>query len=82
MDIAPLKILNILLALTSWAGQWATKIILAHNDNQAVVTVIQSGKTKDPTLAAFCLKADIRLKTVYISVKVNVIADSLSRFHM
>ena len=89
MDIAHLEMLNILLALRSWAPQWATKTILVRCDNEAVVTILKSGKTKDPTLAAICrnismetAKADIRLNTVHIPGKLNVIADSLSRFHI
>ena len=89
MDIAHLEMLNILLAVRSWASQWATKTILVRCDNEAVVTILQTGKTKDATLAAICCnismetaKADIRLKTVHISGKLNVIADSLSRFHI
>ena len=89
MDIAQLEMLNILLALRSWASQWATKTILVCCDNEAVVTILQTGKTKDPNLAAICrnismqtAKADIRLKTVHIPGKLNVIADSLSRFHI
>ena len=89
MDIAQLEMLNILLALRCWASQWATKTILVRCDNAAVVTILNSGKTKDPTLAAICrnismetAKADIRLNTVHIPGKLNVIADSLSRFHI
>ena len=89
MDIAHLEMLNILVVLRSWASQWATKTILVHIDNEAVVTILQTGKTKDATLAAIChnismeiAKADIRLKTVHIPGKLNVIADSLSRFHI
>ena len=89
MDIAQIEMLNILLALRSWDSQWATKTILVHYDNGAVVTILQTGKTKDPTLDAICrnigietAKADIRLKTVHIPGKLNVMADSLSRFHI
>ena len=89
MDIVHLEMLNILVALRVWAKQWATKTISVKCDNQAVVTILQSGKTRDPLLAAICrnismetAKADIRLRTIHIPGKINIIADSLSRFHM
>ena len=89
MGIVHLEMLNILVALRVWATQWATKTISVKCDNQAVVTILQSGKTRDPLLAAICqnismetAKADIRLRTIHIPGKVNIIADSLSRFHM
>ena len=87
MGIVHLEMLNILVALT--AKQWATKTISVKCDNQAVVTILQSGKTRDPLLAGICrnismetAKADIRLRTIHIPGKVNIIADALSRFHM
>ena len=89
MGIVHLEMLNILVALRVWAKQWATKTISVKCDNQAVVTILQSGKTRDPLLAAICrnismetAKADIRLRTIHIPGKVNIIADSLSRFHI
>ena len=87
--IAHLEMLNILVALRSWVLQWATKTILVHCDHQGVVTILQSGKTKDPTLAAIChnisketANTDIRCKAEHIHGKINVIADSLSRYHV
>ena len=89
MGIVHLEMLNILVALRVWATQWATKTISVKCDNQVVVSILQSGKTRDPLLAAICrnismetAKADIRLRTIHIPGKVNIIADSLSRFHM
>ena len=89
MGIVHLEMLNILVALRVWAKQWATKTISVKYDNEAVVTILQSGKTRDPLLAAICrnismetARADIRLRTTHIPGKINIIADSLSRFHM
>ena len=89
MGIVHLEMLNILVALRVWAKQWATKTISVKCDNKAVVTILQSGKTRAPLLAAICrnismetAKADIRLRTTHIPGKINIIADSLSRFHM
>ena len=52
MCITHLEILNILLAIRTWHLQWSGKTILVHCDNQAVVSILESGRTKDPILAA------------------------------
>ena len=44
-SIVHLEMLNILVALRVWAKQWASKKILLKCDNQAVVLVLNSGKT-------------------------------------
>ena len=46
------QVVNILLALRLFAKLWSTKKILIPCDNQAVVTVLKSGKTRDAFLAA------------------------------
>ena len=48
--IVHLEMLNILVALRVWCHQWATHRILLKCDNQAVVSVLNSGKTHDLTL--------------------------------
>ena len=85
--IVHLEMLNILVALHTWGHCWAGKAILVHRDNQAVVSVIQSGKTKDLTLAALgrniamaTATYDIDLRTIHILGKNNTIADALSRW--
>ena len=67
--------------------QWYGKAIQIACDNQAVVMVLNSGKTRDLTLAAIArnivmeaAQFDIFLKTVHIMGVVNEIADSLSRW--
>ena len=71
----------------TWGQQWCGKAVRIACDNQAVVSVLNSGKTRDLTLAAIArnifmktAQADIMLKTVHIMGKVNEIADSLSRW--
>ena len=52
MTIVHLEMLNILVAIRIWGPQWTGKAIRIACDNQAVVMVLNSGKTRDLTLAA------------------------------
>ena len=76
-----------MVALRTWGSLWSGKTIRIHCDNEAVVTVLSTGKTKDLTLAAIARNVwlstaeyDICLRTVHIRGKDNAIADSLSRW--
>ena len=87
MSIVHLEMLNILVAIRVWAPQWYGKAIQIACDNQAVVMVLNSGKTRDFTLAAIAQNVvmeaaqfPIFLKTVHIMGVVNEVADSLSRW--
>ena len=79
--------INILLALCLFHNQWTSKKVPIHCDNQAVVTVLNTGKTRDPFLAACarnvgCVTAvnDIDACFSHISGVDNVVADILSRW--
>ena len=87
--IVHLEMLNILVAICTWACQWQGKTVRIFCDNAAVVSVLNSGKTRDLTLAAIdrnifmeTAQVDISLKTVPIMGRINEIADSLSRWNM
>ena len=87
MSIVHLEMLNILVAIRVWGPQWSGKAIRVACDNQAVVMVLNSGKTRDLTLAAIARNIfmeaagfDIFLKTIHIMGVTNEIADSLSRW--
>ena len=85
-NIVHLEMINILVAVRTWAHQWQGRKVVIHCDNQAVVSVLTSGHTRDMTLAAIARNIsmitafrDIDLITVHIEGKLNIIADTLSR---
>ena len=50
-SIVHLEMLNILVAVRVWKQNWKNQRVLIKCDNQAVVSVLNSGKTQDLTLA-------------------------------
>ena len=88
-SIVHLEMLNILVALRIWCHQWATHRILLKCDNQAVVSVLNSGKTHDLTLGAMARNIamilaihDIDLQVIHVLSADNKIADLLSRWYI
>ena len=86
--IVQLEMLNVLVAIRVWANQWRGKTIVIACDSQAVVSVINTGKTKDVVLGAIARNiamevaiADINLRLIHILGKNNTVADGLSRFY-
>ena len=85
--IVHLEMINILIAIRLFKFQWASQKVLIRCDNEAVVTVLKSGKTRDPYLAA-CARniwfesalADIDLQYAHIRGVDNKVADVLSRW--
>ena len=55
-QIVHLEMLNILVALRTWGHKWLKRRIMVYCDNQAVIMVINSRKTRDPILAALTRK--------------------------
>ena len=79
--------LEILAALRVWQNSWINKKVAIACDNLAVVQILNSGKTRDLTLAAIARNIqfqvaimNVNLKVSHIPDKVNVIADLLSRW--
>ena len=78
---------NIHLAVRLFNHQWASKKVLIHCDNAAVVSVLKTGKTRDPYLGA-CARnvwyvaatSDIDLEYTHIRGIDNKVADALSRW--
>ena len=86
MNIAHLEILNIV-ALRVWHQFWANKKVAIACDNEAVVHVLNTGRTRDLTLAAIAhniqfeaARDNIDLQANHIPGKLNVAADLLSRW--
>ena len=79
--------INILLALRLFKHQWSRRKVLIRCDNEAVVTVLKTGKTRDPYLAA-CARnmwfesamLDIDLRYAHVRGCDNQMADVLSRW--
>ena len=88
LKIVHLEMLNILVALRIWKFFWTHSTVRIFCENKAVVQVAESGKTKDPYLAA-CIRNiwlltatyDIDLIVEHIQGTHNIIADCLSRLY-
>ena len=86
-SIVQLEMVNILLAVRLFQAHWAGKKVLVKCDNEAVVSVLRSGKTKDPYLGA-CARniwyvyalADMDIQYVHVRGLDNMVADLLSRW--
>ena len=85
--IVHLEMVNIFLALRLLSQLWSTKKILIHCDNQAVVTVLKSGKTRDAFLAAsarniwyLAVVHDVDIQYSHIQGASNQLANTLSRW--
>ena len=78
---------NILVAICIFASLWHRKSILIKCDNAAAVSVLNTGKARDPFLAAVArniwmelAKEDIQAVYRHIPGGVNQVADLLSRW--
>ena len=86
-NIVHLEMLNLLVAIRIWGDQWSSQKVVLYCDNQAVVSVLNNGKTHDLTLAAIVrnIKMQAAIKNISLYVvhmldKNNVIADLPSRW--
>ena len=70
-QIVHLEMLNILVALRAWGSQWLHKRISIACDNEAVVFALNSGKTKDFSLAAIARNIQLMLATYNIEIVVK-----------
>ena len=86
-NIASLEMINILVALKVWHSQWSGHRVLIHCDNQAVVSVLNTGKSRDVFLSNIARNifmwlsaCNINLQVVHVPGKSNIVADLLSRW--
>ena len=77
---------NVLLALRLWGHVWKNKQIIIKCDTEAVVSVVNTGVTKDNGLGAIVRNIwletawkDIKLRLIHVKGKDNQCADLLSR---
>lgn len=84
-----LECIAIIIALRLWGSEWRGLRIRVYCDNEAIVTVLNSGKTKD-TLLGRCLRNvwlctslnEFELTAVHLPGISNRAADYLSRWHV
>ena len=88
LKIVHLEMINILVALRLWGTFWKHSTVKIFCDNQAVVQVVATSKTKDPCLAAcirhiwlVCAHHDIKIQIEHIQPNKNTEADLLSRIY-
>ena len=88
-SIAAKELLPILLASATWGKDWKGALVLFQCDNQAVVAVLQSRYSRDPTLmhllrCLFFMEAKYQFQSMAQHVQgcLNVAADALSRNHL
>ena len=88
-SITHLEMWNVLVALRVWGHLWSKKSVTIKCDNQAVVSVVNTGVTKDNVLAIMARNiwletavGDIKFTLVHIPGKHNECADLLSRWHI
>ena len=78
---------NILVALKIWGGAWKNQKVNIKCDNQAVVSILNTGRSSDKLLCTLarnilflCACNDIHLTVIHVLGKNNIIADTLSRW--
>ena len=88
LKIVHLEMMNIIVALRLWGRLWQHSQVKIFCDNEAVVQVVASSRTKDPFLLAcirnLCLITtifDISFQIEHIRGRHNIKADLLSRLY-
>ena len=87
-NIAYTELINVLVALKVWHREWTGLRVLIKCDNQSVVSVLNTGRTRDRVMAKFVrniylwLSAfNIDIQVVHVPGKLNPVADLLSRWY-
>ena len=71
MNIANLEILNILVALRVWHQLWGNKKVAIACDNEAVVYVLNTGRTRDLMLAAIAHNIQFEAAKIILTCKLT-----------
>ena len=89
MDIAWKELFTIVMAIHTWGSLWQRQKILFHCDNQAVISIWESGTICAKEIVALvrllyysAAKYNINVCITHIAGTENVIADCLSRFQL
>ena len=88
LTIVHLEMLNVVIALRTWAKYWQHTKVVFFCDNLAVVHVVKTNRTRDEFLA-LCLRNiwllaalhDVEIELKHIPGKENIEADVLSRIY-
>ena len=79
----------LLVAIRLWGAQWPGFRIQVFCDNEAVVTVINSGKTSDPVMGQILRSTwlsvsghEFEIREVHLLGASNRLPDYLSRWHL
>ena len=88
-SIVHLECLTLVVAIKTWCTRWKGLRISIFCDNEAVCSVINSGKARDPYLQScmreimFCAcMYEFEIRAVHLSSSENRLADCLSRWHL
>lgn len=83
------ELFPVVVAVAIWGQLWADKVLLCYCDNEAVVSILETGTCKDPhvmtllrSLFFVTAKYNILISALHIPGKHNIIADALSRNNM
>ena len=86
LPITQKEVLPVVLGCAVWGPRWFGARVTVHCDNEAAVTVLNSGYSQDPQImhmlrCLFFIKAhfQIELRVAHIRGAVNVVADAISR---
>ena len=87
--IHQLEFIALLVATRLWGSRWTSLRIQVFCDNEAVVAVINSGKTSDPFMGAILRNMwlsvssqEFEIKAVHLPGATNRLPDYLSRWHL
>ena len=86
-NIAYLEMWAILIAVKVWGHELSGKKLILKCDNQAVVAVINNGRSRNlflqeamRELLYMCAKLELQIRCEYINTKINTLPDMLSRW--